>query len=101
MLSAPGLGYRTLSDLAARTGLGVRTLSDIERGARESYSAETLAAVEAALGWAPGSVRRILDGGQPTREQDDDLAAILAVWPQLDDRARRVLRAVADVLRGV
>lgn len=93
------LGYRTLADLAARTGLGVRTLSDLERGARDNYSAETLSAVEAVLGWAPGSVQRILDGGDPTREQDDDLAAVLAAWPQLDARARRALRAVAEILR--
>src|SRR5688500_6253529 len=93
------LGYRTLADLAARTGLGVRTLSDLERGARSSYSAETLAAVEAALGWEPGSVRRILDGGGPLREHDDDLAALLVSWPHLDERARHALRVLADLLR--
>jgi hypothetical protein len=48
---------------------------------------------------APGSVRRILDGGEPTREQDDDLTAVLVAWPQLDARARRALRAVAEILR--
>lgn len=78
----------------------MRTLSDLERGARDTYSAETLATVEAALGWQPGSVRRVLDGGEPARDPDDDLAAILAAWPHLDDRGRRVLRAVAEVLRG-
>lgn len=93
------LGYRTLADLAARTGLGVRTLSDLERGARSTYSAETLATVESVLGWAPGSVRRILDGGRPIREQDDDLTALLAAWPHLDARGRRALRAVAEILR--
>lgn len=93
------LGYRTLADFASRLGVGVRTLSDIERGARDNYSAETLATVEAALGWAPGSVRRILDGGEPTREQDEDLAALLVAWPHLDERARHVLRVVADMLR--
>jgi transcriptional regulator with XRE-family HTH domain len=93
------LGYRTLRSFASRTGLGVRTLSDLERGARETYSAETLASVEAVLGWAPGSIRRILDGGEPTRDEDDDLTALLAAWTHLDDRARRALRAAADLLR--
>lgn len=93
------LGYLRLGDFADRVGLGVRTLSDLERGARTTYSPETLAAVEAVLGWAPGSVRRVLDGGEPLREQDDDLTAVLSAWPHLDARARAALRAAAEALR--
>src|SRR5580700_6346465 len=41
-----------------------RTLGKLENGKR--VSASTLGAVENQLGWAPGSCRRILAGGEPT-----------------------------------
>jgi hypothetical protein len=43
---------------------------------------------------------KALAGGQPQRETDDDLAALLAVWPRLPKRARRALRLAAEALRG-
>ena len=41
-------------------------LGDIEKGRRDNYDPMTLAALEQALRWETGSVRRILDGGEPT-----------------------------------
>lgn len=72
-------------------------MSDLERGARHNYSPDTLAAIEQALGWAPGAVGEILAGRSPQPE-DGDLSALLALWPALDERERRVLLAVARVL---
>src|SRR5512135_73102 len=57
------LGMRDRRALAAATGITDRTLGKIENGKR--VSASTLGAVENHLGWAPGSCRRILAGGEP------------------------------------
>lgn len=95
------LGMRTQPELARRAGLGRRTVSDLERGARANYSPDTLGAVEAALGWAPGTVSRILAGGQVEREGDVDWERLGALWLSLDDRSRRVLMAVADALAAL
>ena len=58
------LGMRDRRALAAATGVTDRTLGKVETGKR--VSASTLGAVENQLGWAPGSCRRILAGGEPT-----------------------------------
>src|SRR5437773_2876343 len=52
--------------LATRSGISTRVLGDIEKGRRDNYDPMTLAALEQALRWETGSVRRILDGGEPT-----------------------------------
>lgn len=57
-------GMRDRRALAAATGVTERTLGKLENGQR--VSASTLAAIENQLGWAPGSCRRILAGGEPT-----------------------------------
>src|SRR5215472_8243531 len=56
----PGQNWERLGDyvVARRTALG-----KLENGKR--VSASTLGAVENHLGWAPGSCRRILSGGEP------------------------------------
>lgn len=58
------LGYKSRSQFAgALDGVSVRTLGNLERG--QSVSRETLAAVERALGWEPGSAEAVLSGGTP------------------------------------
>jgi DNA-binding Xre family transcriptional regulator len=57
------LGMRDRRALAAATGVTERTLGKLENGQR--VSASTLGAIENQLGWAPGSWRRILAGGEP------------------------------------
>jgi len=57
-------GMRDRRALSAATGVTDRTLGKLETGHR--VSASTLGAVENHLGWAPGSCRRILTGGEPT-----------------------------------
>ncbi len=60
------LGYRRREDLtAAVEGVSLRTLGDIESGRRQGYHRNTLAVLEHALRWAPGSIAAILEGGQP------------------------------------
>jgi hypothetical protein len=57
------LGMRDRRALAEATGVTERTLGKLENG--QSVSASTLGMVENRLGWAPGSCRRILAGGEP------------------------------------
>jgi hypothetical protein len=57
------LGMRDRRAFAQATGVTERTLGKLENGQRVSPS--TLGMVENRLGWAPGSCRRILAGGEP------------------------------------
>jgi Helix-turn-helix len=57
------LGMRDRRALAEATGVTERTLGKLENGQRVSPS--TLGMVENRLGWAPGSCRQILAGGEP------------------------------------
>jgi transcriptional regulator with XRE-family HTH domain len=91
------LGMRDRRSLAAATGVTERTLGKLENGQR--VSASTLAAIEIVLGWAPGSCRRILAGGDPsagseapdTAEDADPTLRYLADTPGLPP----------DVVRGI
>jgi hypothetical protein len=47
-------------------GIDYRTVSDLERARRDNYGRPMLAKVEVAYKWAAGSVRQILEGGDPT-----------------------------------
>ena len=91
------LGLRDRRALAAATGVTERTLGKLENGQR--VSASTLAAIENQLGWAPGSCRRILAGGEPSSG---------TAIPGEEDDADPTLRYLADtpglppeVVRGI
>ena len=61
------LGYRRREDLTtAFDGVSQRTLGDIETARKAGYHRNTLATLEHALQWAPGSIQAILTGGEPT-----------------------------------
>jgi hypothetical protein len=57
--------YRKRTAFADDVGIKWRLLYDIERAKRDSFTAETLAAVEVAYQWQRGSVMRVLAGGDP------------------------------------
>jgi hypothetical protein len=57
------LGMRDRRAFAEASGVTERTLGKLENGQRVSPS--TLGMVENRLGWAPGSCRRTLAGGEP------------------------------------
>lgn len=88
--------WRTRRDFAHATGLSTRVLDDLEAGRRARYQPTTLAAVESALGWAPGSCERIVAGLRPRRETDPTLVRLLDVWPRLSPDARLVLVLFAE-----
>lgn len=59
-------GFNTRGELAAAVQVSSRLLGDIEKGRRGNYDPVTIARLESALGWTSGSVRRIVEGGEPT-----------------------------------
>jgi len=63
------LGMRDRRAFAEATGVTERTLGKLENGQRVSPS--TLGMVENRLGWAPGSCRRLLAGGEPNVSSPD------------------------------
>ena len=95
------LGMRDRRALAAATGITDRTLGKLENGQR--VSASTLGVIENVLGWAPGSCRRIMAGGEPavtsraqTDARDDDpTLRHLASTPGLPPEVVRGLIALA------
>ncbi|HWU24119.1 MAG TPA: hypothetical protein VN088_21465 [Nocardioides sp.] len=86
------LGMRTSADLAIAAGLSLRTVAEIERGA--TLVGETSQrAIEAALGWEPGEMVRIAEGGDRRRTVLEDVAALREVMAEMDD-----LRARAEAI---
>jgi hypothetical protein len=63
------LGMRDRRAFAEASGVTERTLGKLENG--QSVSPSTLGMVENRLGWAPGSCRRILAGGEPSLGSQD------------------------------
>jgi transcriptional regulator with XRE-family HTH domain len=99
------LGMRDRRALAAATGITDRTLGKLENGQR--VSASTLAVLENELGWAPGSARRVLAGGEPSLttaaaegQYDDPTLRHLANTPGLPPDVVRGLIALARNWRG-
>ena len=67
------LGMRDRRAFAQATGVTERTIGKLENG--QQVSPTTLAMVEIRLGWAPGSCRQILAGGEPTVGSPDHVRA--------------------------
>jgi hypothetical protein len=95
-------GMRDRRALSAATGVTERTLGKLENGQR--VSASTLGAIENQLGWAPGSCRRILAGGEPApagaatqgeQQAADPTLQYLASTPGLPPEVVRGLIALA------
>jgi hypothetical protein len=98
------LGMRDRRALALATGITDRTLGKLENGQRVSPS--TLAVIENELGWAPGSGRRVLAGGEPSLsaaadgQYNDPTLRHLANTPGLPPDVVRGLIALARNWRG-
>lgn len=102
----------TKTDAASRTGVARNTWSDAEEGVRDVQT-KMYAGIEAALRWEPGSVQRILAGGEPTelpgpvrvdtvqpRERVQiDLEHELALVERLDQPAAVKLELIKALIR--
>lgn len=87
-------------DFARAAGLSDRVVGEVERAERPNFSPDTLAGIEYALGWAPGSCDLIRAGRQPRRVEDPEFTRIRDAWPRLSPDARRMLAAVAEHAAG-
>jgi hypothetical protein len=97
------LGMRDRRAFAVATGVTERTLGKLENG--QHVSPSTLGMVENRLGWAPGSCRRILAGGEPApgaaapdlgqEDRDDPTLFHIASTPGLPPDVVRGLVALA------
>jgi transcriptional regulator with XRE-family HTH domain len=99
------LGMHTRQALAEKTGLSTRILGDLENGRRTSYDPATLARVEQALQWLPGTVDRILAEGDAQASDVGDadpllreLGAMLADDSPIPPEDRQALRTIVDRL---
>lgn len=86
---------RSIAGFARAAGLSKATIDNLEHHRKTSYDPATLATLEHALGWLPGSVDRVLSGLNPQTDADPDLTAVIDAWPQLSAGSRRMLRILA------
>ncbi len=89
-------GHRSLAEFAKAAGLSTTTVDSIEHSRKDRYDPATIATLEHALGWEPGSVDRIRQGLQPKYDDDPDLTALIDVWHKLSPGSRRILRLLAQ-----
>jgi len=91
-----GRHWRSRSAFARAAEISRRVLDDVEKGRRTNYSDATFAAIEAALGWEPGTCLRVVQGGKVRREVDPVLVRLLDVWVTLSPDARAMLVEIAE-----
>jgi transcriptional regulator with XRE-family HTH domain len=87
---------QTQQEFAQAIGLSVRTLGSIEAGTGTRYDRVTCDVIEWALGWAPGSIERVIAGGRPHVEVDPTFARIRDAWPRLPVEARNLIAGLVD-----
>lgn len=89
------LRRQTQTEFADEIGLSVRIVGALESGTPRRYQPETLHRVESALGWAHGSLVRVVEGGRPIVDVDPHFARIRDAWPRLPGEARAMLADLA------
>lgn len=94
---ARAIRRQTQTEFAREIGVSVRLLGSLEAGEARQYDPVTVHRVESALGWADGSVQRVVEGGQPDERVDVLLARICDAWPRLSPDARAILSELAGV----
>lgn len=88
--------WRSRSEFGRAAGLSRRTIDDLETGRRSTFSDATLASVEIALGWYPGTCRVLVQGGRIRRDHDARLVRLMELWPRLSPDARSLLVQMAE-----
>lgn len=91
-----GRHWRSRAAFARAAGVSPRVLDDVEKARRANYSETTLAAIEAALGWEPGTCLRVVQGGKVRRDVDPVLVRLLDAWTTLSPDARWMLVEIAE-----
>jgi transcriptional regulator with XRE-family HTH domain len=65
----------TQAEVHSAGGPSPATLYLLEAGRRGSYRPQILRRLERALGWRAGSIRRVLAGGQPLLDAEDEIVS--------------------------
>jgi transcriptional regulator with XRE-family HTH domain len=94
------------TQMASLTGISYRTIGQVERSS--PVAPDTLAAIENVLRWKPGSSRRVLSGGDPVLEGEEDrdpvadeqLRYLTEHFPSLSDGERRGIVALIEGMRA-
>lgn len=73
------LGYTTRNAFAQAVGVSSRVLSDLENANRDNFDSVTIARMEQALRWLPGSVAAIAAGGKPRTVDGEEINAAVVV----------------------
>lgn len=69
------LGYTRRTEFARVNGLSHdRTIFDLEHARRTNFGPATIAQIEQVYQWLPGSVRAVLEGGEPTLRETEQVA---------------------------
>lgn len=92
-----GRQHITPAQLAYRAGLSIRTVEYLEEGQRQRYRRETIARVEDALGWGPGSVDRVRVGQPPIYSYDRTLSRVRDLWPLLTTEEQDFVAELVDL----
>ena len=97
------LGYKKRPALTEVSGISTRILGDIETGRRGNFDRTTIAALEKALGWEPGSALRIAAGGEPVlrdarrpHEESDEVVRRVAAADIPADRKREIIQLLIE-----
>lgn len=74
-------------------------MTGLEGGNAKSVSAKTLAKLDAALQWEPGSARRVYeDGGEPTELDGDGPSQSKSLFPGGTADAKRIINETAEAM---
>jgi len=108
-----GVGWRTLGEYVRRERvrrrqtqaefardiqISTRVLGSIEVGAHDRYDPRTIAAIEDAMRWDPGSVVDVVEGRKPRSTVDDLTARLLDAWQRLSLSDRAMLADVVEIV---
>jgi transcriptional regulator with XRE-family HTH domain len=88
------LGLYTVVDAARRADISRDTLAKVEAG--ERAKPVTYRKLEQALDWAPGSIDRILDGGDPAAKPSPDPAPLRTPDRALADETIGLIRQLTN-----
>lgn len=88
----------TQAQLAERAGVSEGSVQNLEAGKPRNRMPKTLSEIEPHLGWAPGSGRSILDGGEPIPAAGD--AGSPPVEQETDKLRRKFSLRIVDELES-
>ncbi|OFU55776.1 hypothetical protein HMPREF3121_05545 [Corynebacterium sp. HMSC11E11] len=87
----------TQADVAIKASVSARSVHNLESGATWPQAANR-ERIEQALGWAPGSLETIRDGGEPTELDGDGPSQSKSLFPGGTADAKRIINGTAEAM---